>query len=53
MIKKYQDEGFTLASAVEHTKRHSMMIKAIKKMVFDRLENVQEEEKCTLIDRSI
>ncbi|KEK03007.1 MerR family transcriptional regulator [Oenococcus oeni] len=53
MIKKYQDEGFTLASAVEHTKRHSTMIKAINKMVFDRLENVQEEEKCTLIDLGV
>ncbi|WP_439424756.1 MerR family transcriptional regulator [Oenococcus alcoholitolerans] len=54
IIKKFQDEGFTLAAAVKKTDRHSTIIKAFKQMLYDRLVDIKDYENgSVLIDLGI
>ncbi|MFT8323793.1 MerR family transcriptional regulator [Oenococcus sicerae] len=53
IIKGYLDEGFTLSSAVKHADQHSVMVRAFKQVIGDRLLNVSEDDHGALIDFGI
>ncbi|GKT02736.1 MerR family transcriptional regulator [Furfurilactobacillus sp. WILCCON 0119] len=49
-IKAYMDEGFTLAAAAKRMQKHRAVIKILKSVVMDRIEDVRDENGHAVVD---